>query len=92
MGRCNYDECLDGEDPYSSASRILLVTEGKQRLLVSFIDSLRWLGRSDFRTGSELEIDEALFREEEYKAVIICIADSDFQGWKEFKPDPRWDN
>ncbi|RSL56045.1 hypothetical protein CEP53_006894 [Fusarium sp. AF-6] len=85
MGRCNYDECLDGEDPYSSASRILPVTKDKPRLLVSFIEALRLLGGSDIRAGSELEIDEALFREEEYKAVIISIMGTDSQGWKQVK-------
>ncbi|RSL90152.1 hypothetical protein CDV31_015734 [Fusarium ambrosium] len=85
MGRCNYDEFLDGEDPYSSSSRILPVTKDKPRLLVSFIEALRWLGGSDIRAGSELEIDEALFREEEYKAVIVSIRGTDSQRWKQVK-------
>lgn len=79
IGRCKYDECLDGENPYLSASRIFPIKNGKQRLLFTFVENSRAFGRSNLRKGGELEIDEASFREEDYKAVIISIADIDPQ-------------
>ncbi|KAJ3457178.1 hypothetical protein MRS44_014319 [Fusarium solani] len=79
MGRCKYDECLDGENPYHSESRIFPIMKGEQRLLLTFVEKSRAFGGSNLRKCGELEIDQESCREEEYKAVIISIADIDPQ-------------
>ncbi|KAI8712983.1 HET domain-containing protein [Fusarium sp. LHS14.1] len=77
IGRCKYDECLDGENPGLSASSIIQITNGQQSALLTLVENARAPGGSNTRKSDELEIDEASFREEHYKAVIISIADID---------------
>ncbi|EEU34250.1 uncharacterized protein NECHADRAFT_85535 [Fusarium vanettenii 77-13-4] len=77
IGWCGYDECLEGENPDTSALRIFLITNGQQSALLTFVENARARGGSNTFKSGELEIDEASFREEDYKAVIISIADID---------------
>ncbi|RSL54242.1 hypothetical protein CEP54_009979 [Fusarium duplospermum] len=72
MGQCGYDEYLDGEDPHNLYTHSVM--KGEERCLLTFSEKTESLCGSIPRCG-ELEIDDASYREEEYKAVIIKIED-----------------